>query len=60
MVAGLPDLGVLHEPYTSCLRGKQHHEPFPLTTTRRATVPLAVNHTDIYSPQKDTSLGGFR
>ncbi|KAG6438777.1 hypothetical protein O3G_MSEX000215 [Manduca sexta] len=47
------------ETCVSCLRGKQHKFPFPLSQNR-ATKPGEIIHIDIGGPVEETSLGGAK
>ena len=58
MVLGLPDVGVNVTKCSSCLKGKQHKDPFPKQASRRATQPLELVHMDLCGPMQQTSLGG--
>ncbi|MCO5594455.1 hypothetical protein L7F22_048485 [Adiantum nelumboides] len=58
MVIGLPDVGVQTSPCSSCLKGKQHRDPFPKQVSQRATQSLDLVHMDLCGPMLQTSLGG--
>ena len=58
MVTGPPEVGVGQSTCTSCIKGKQHREPFPKQASRRAHEPLALVHIDLCGPMQQASLGG--
>ena len=60
MVMGLPSIRESAQICEACMLGKQHRIAFPTNTTRRATKPLELVHSDVCGPMKTTSLGGSR
>ncbi|TXG50951.1 hypothetical protein EZV62_023475 [Acer yangbiense] len=59
MVSGLPVIDPLDRVCETCVVGKKHRDPFPIKKTWRASWPLELVHSDLYSVET-SSNGGYR
>jgi len=50
LVTGIPSIKTILPPCEGCIFGKQSKTSYPTTTAIRATVLLALIHTDLYGP----------
>ena len=58
MVAHLPAVSELQEPYEACMMGKQQRKAFPRESNNRAHSPLEMVHVDLCGKMSTTALGG--
>lgn len=57
LVTGIPQIVVDKETCVSCLRGKQTRQPFPQSTSYRASHPLELVHGDLCCPITPSTPG---
>ena len=57
LAVGLPKIAVDKGTCVSCLRGKQTRQPFPKSTSYRASHPLELIHADLCGPITPTTPG---
>lgn len=58
LVSGIPSINSILPHCEGCLFGKQSKTSYPTTAATRATVPLALVHTDLCGPMSTPSFGG--
>lgn len=64
-MVGDTNLGKFFCPTTSslcdaCIESEQYRDAFPNKGGKRATKPLDIMHTGMYSPMRTKSIGGGR